>query len=124
MEGKMKKTAILLVLTVLMLLFATCPIWAEDTSSDASPRFAYDPGVVYSGLFNTNGIYYHNRSNPIWYSGLNQELDAVICRSARESFSRTGRWSGHFAPDSSCGDTSEPTEFAVGNWLNFRNANK
>ena len=118
----MKKTAILLVLTILMLLPAVCPTWAADTSSGASSGYAYDPDVVYDGPFNTNEIYYHNRRDPIWQRGLKQELDSVICRSARESFSRTGRWSGHFAPDSSCGDTSEPTEFAVGNWLNFSNA--
>lgn len=120
----MKKTAILVILTILMLLPATCPLWAADTSSGASPGYAYDSGVVYSGPFNTNGIYHNNRNNPKWYPGLNQELDAVICRAARESFSRTGRWSGNFDSDSSCLNTSEPIEYAVGNWLNFVTANK
>ena len=85
-------------------------------------RIRYNPTVVYEGDYLTNALYYHNRNNPVWRIGLKVELDRITCRPALESFRTTGLWGGHFQPDGSCGDTTEPTEWATGNWLNFNDA--
>ena len=109
----MKKLSVLIILVALILLSTATLLRAENA------QYPYNPSVVYSGSFRSNAIYFHNRRNPVWYLGIRQELDSIKCRAAQDSFSRTGRWSGHFEPDSSCGNTSEPTEWGVGNWLNF-----
>ena len=113
----MKKRTIITEISVLILLCTATLVLAENAA-----KIPYNPSVVYSGQFNSNAVYFHNRRNPVWYLGIKQELVAIKCRAAQESFMRTGRWGGHFEPDSSCGGTSEPTEWAVGNWLNFSGA--
>ena len=114
MEGDVKKFVIVTIMTALMQLSTATLLLAVIAPNP------YNPSVVYSGQFRSNAVYYHNRRNPLWYLGIQQELDAIKCRAAQDSFLMTGRWSGHFEADSSCGTTSEPTEWAVGNWLNFR----
>lgn len=82
----------------------------------------FNPAVVYSGPFNVKAIYYHNPGNPNWRVGVMKEIDLVSCRPALDSFRKTGTWKGHLKRDGSCGDTAEPVEWAVGNWLNFNSA--
>jgi hypothetical protein len=117
MEENVKQRTIITVMTALILFSTATLLLAENAA-----RSPYNPSVVYSGQFRSNAVYFHNRRNPVWYLGIKQELDVIKCREAQESFMRTGRWGGHFELDSSCGGTSEPTEWAVGNWLNFSGA--
>jgi len=111
------KKIVLFSIAITMILLSTITV-----PMAATIRNIYDPSIVYSGSFRTNAIYLHNRRNPVWYPGLKEELDFINCQAAQDSFRRTGRWSGHFGLKSSCGDTSEPTEWAIGNWLNFSGA--
>ncbi len=115
----MKKTVLATILTVLILLTTVSGLMAENSPESLFTRQAYNPAVVYNGSFRTNAIYFHNRRNPVWYPGLKEELDSINCKAAQDSFRKSGRWNGHFVQGSSCGETSEPTEWAVGNWLNF-----
>lgn len=96
------------------------------TANTATPqlldRVRYNPSVIYSGSHGINVIYYHNSRNPVWRVGINKDLNNLTCRFAQDSLRRTGLWMGHLLPDGSCGDTAEPVEWAVGNWMNFNAA--
>jgi hypothetical protein len=110
----MKKTRLFSILAALLLI-------SNATVAMAINFYPYNPAAIYNGKFSRNAIYYHNPKNPNWQLGLKKELNFITCRPALESLKNTGTWKGHFNPDGSCGPTSEPVEFAVGNWLNFSN---
>lgn len=95
---------------------------ANTPGTQIFDRVRYNPSVMYSGQFSRNAVYYHNPGNPVWRAGLKKEIDYISCRSAQDSLRRTGTWAGHLRVDGACGDTAEPVEWAIGNWLNFNNS--
>lgn len=112
---------------VLILLSYSVPAMADPASTGGRAflsRYSYDPAVVYAGTYGANILYYHNPRNPNWYRGFRKELDAVTCRPAIAGFRSTGTWKGHLNQDGSCGDTAEPVDWALGNWLNFDGSRK
>lgn len=101
-------------------ILATAPLPAAWGGADG-----YNPGQSYAGKYTVDVIYYRNRNNPNWYQGLNGTYPKnVLCMDALKHFSTDGKWSGHFKIDGSCGPTTEPSEFAVGNRLNFDDSQK
>ena len=80
----------------------------------------YNPAMTYEGKYTKDVVYLRNRNNPNWYQGRRGVYPQnVLCRDALRSFSINGKWKGHFRADGSCGSTAEPTEFALGNRLNY-----
>lgn len=92
---------------------------AANTQGKFFSRYVYDPAVSYAGNHVADVLYFHNPGNPTWRAVSKFRLNSIRCRSALESFRKTGTWEGHLKPDGSCGAEAEPVEWAVGNWLNF-----
>jgi len=87
---------------------------------ERSTKNVYNPSQVYTGSYEPDIVYYRPSQKTFWRRGLNDTFPAnVSCPGALKSLSRSGLWKGHFRPDGSCGPTDEPSEWAVGNRLNF-----
>lgn len=97
-------------------------IVAANTQGKFFSRYVYDPAVSYAGNHVADVLYFHNPGNPNWLAVSKLRLNSILCRSALESFRKTGIWEGHLKPDGSCGAEAEPVEWAVGNWLNFESS--
>lgn len=95
---------------------------AANTPSKFFSRYVYDPAVSYTGDHGADVLYFRNPGNPTWRAVSKFRLNSIVCRSALESFRKTGTWEGHLKPDGSCGAEAEPVEWAVGNWLNFESS--
>jgi hypothetical protein len=80
---------------------------------------SYDPAKVYPGSFGNNILYYRY-PNSSWRRGMEGTYpNAVACADALKHFKKSGLWQGHFGRGGVCGALGEPTEWAVGNRLNF-----
>jgi hypothetical protein len=103
-----------------LLLIAVTLVMSYASSSAWAGADGYNPALAYEGKYKKDVVYYKNPKNPNWYQGLNGEYPQnVLCRDALKHFSIEGMWMGHFNNDGSCGPTAEPTQFAVGNRLNY-----
>jgi hypothetical protein len=108
--------------TLLFAALAAATIMATSASAEvvSSPRQnIYDPAKVYPGSFGANVMYYRY-PNSYWRRGMAGTYpDVVACADALKHFKKTGLWQGHFGRGGVCGAPGEPTEWAVGNRLNF-----
>jgi hypothetical protein len=105
------------------LVFVSMPP-GEAKAADSGVKVlkgAYDPAKVYPGRYRPDMVYFRNSPrNHIWYRGINGDFPAgVLCSDAFVHFKKTGLWKGHLNPDGSCASPSEPSEWAVGNRLNY-----
>jgi hypothetical protein len=108
--------------TVMVLLsINTGPSLAEDIP--AILKRTYNPVVSYPGKFENSVLYFRNSNKSNWMRGeISRFPDAVSCHDAIVHINRTGLWKGHFKSDGSCGPTGEPTDWALGNRLNYEAA--
>ena len=91
-------------------------------SLGASPAIAelYNPGIIYPGPYTPEQLFYRNPKGEIWLRWTaNDFAKTVTCKSALKGLRLTGVWKGHLKPNGSCGSTAEPSDWAVGNWINF-----
>jgi hypothetical protein len=102
-------------------LIAASPLFAATQSTGgAALSSAYQPTLTYTGQYVPNMLYYRNSPAGKWQRGLKGLYSkGLSCSDALRNFGRTGRWWGHLMPDGSCGPTAEPSEWALGNRLNF-----
>ncbi len=102
-------------LVFLFLYFSYIDSYAAD-----NPFSGYDPSIIYKGPFVFNHVYYKNSPKSSWIRGLEGTFPGVVaCADALAHLKTRGVWKGHFNKDGSCGPTSEPVDWAVGNRLNF-----
>jgi hypothetical protein len=102
--------------SVLTLAAALC---GGGTAASAAGA-GYHPAQTYPGPYVPNVVYYRNCSTCPWQRGLSGLYSqGVKCSDALRNLGRTGRWWGHFKQDGSCGPIGEPSEFALGNRLNY-----
>lgn len=76
----------------------------------------YDPTHIYPGSYGASAVYYRETFRAKWRLGL---AGAVICPDALSRFKVSGLWKGHLKLDGSCGTPDEPSEWAMGNRLNY-----
>jgi hypothetical protein len=112
--------SILCTLLFAALAAATILVHSADAEGVPSSRQrSYDPAKVYPGRFGTDVLYYRYPNSP-WRRGMEGTYpNAVACADALKHFKKTGLWQGHFGRGGVCGAPGEPTEWAVGNRLNF-----
>jgi len=80
---------------------------------------SYNSSVTYTGSYDNSGLYYRNPGNPKWMVVLKNGIEGLKCSDAVKQLKRSGRWMGHLNSDNSCGPTAEPSEWALGNRINF-----
>ncbi|MDD2365510.1 MAG: hypothetical protein PHN84_05040 [Desulfuromonadaceae bacterium] len=88
-------------------------------------RVRYNPLVTYSGKFSRNAVYFHHSKNDSnWRRAFGKkDVDSIKCIATLNNLYNTGIWVGDLTRDGLCGpDRSEPVEWALGNWLNFKAA--
>ena len=87
----------------------------------AGPKpMGYDPAQLYTGPFGPSNVYYRETFRAKWRLGIPGTYpNAVTCPEALSRFKVSGLWSGHLKLDGSCGIADEPSEWAVGNRLNY-----
>lgn len=98
---------------VCALLAAT--IFGAGVAAGAGPT-PYDPTQIYSGPFGPSTVYYRESFRATWRLGV---TGGVTCPDALSHFKVSGLWKGHLKSDGSCGALDEPSEWAVGNRLNY-----
>jgi hypothetical protein len=102
-------------LLLVSMIVSTLPVTGAWAGADG-----YNSAQTYPGQYKADAVYYRNPKNPNWYQGLNGTYPKnVLCKDALNNFMSNGKWKGHFKADGSCGPTAEPSEFAVGNRINY-----
>ena len=97
--------------------------------SVSSPAFAegrkksveiYDPAIMYPGPYTPEQLFYRNPTGTIWIPWSKADFTRkVTCAGALKRLKKGGVWKGHLNQDGSCGPVAEPSDWAVGNWLNY-----
>ncbi len=111
---------ILNLMAAAMISTAFAPAALGADSAQPAKAAGYNPSLTYPGSYVPTTLYIrHSRLGP-WKRGFSRQYPkGISCRDALNSFGRSGLWNGHLKPDGSCGTLGEPTEWALGNRLNF-----
>jgi hypothetical protein len=82
----------------------------------------YNPKIVYSGNHGGNILFMKNSKQAPWrrIPGLDR-LRQVTCADALMHLQQEGTWQGHLNLDGSCGSLGEPSDWAMGNRINYDN---
>ena len=92
----------------------------SDKDRQSDKHGSYDPSVVYPGIYESERMYKVLAGPQAWAGNRHPErVGQVRCRDARTALERNGSWSGMLNADGECG-SGEPTDWATGNFLNFR----
>jgi hypothetical protein len=84
---------------------------------------AYDPLIVYPGDYQADALLFRNPGTMVWQTIPRLErLQNVSCKDALDHLTGEGKWQGHLRPDGSCGSRAEPSDWIMGNRLNFEDA--
>ncbi len=109
----------------LILVAAPRPILADDGGRPADRKDSYDPSLLYPGNYAPERLFYKNPNGTIWLPWLAGDFGKKVkCAGALKGFKRRGVWKGHLNQDGSCGPVAEPSDWAVGNWLNYVQSSK
>lgn len=80
----------------------------------------YDPAIMYPGPYTPEQLFYRNPTGTIWIPWSKADFSRkVTCSGALKRLRKGGVWKGHLNKDGSCGPVAEPSDWAVGNWLNY-----
>ncbi len=90
---------------------------------------AYNPRIVYTGRYKTDILFYKPSGSEYWKRLPRfDRLRYVKCSEALQQLNQAGLWKGSLSfKDGSCiavggsgaGPQDPPTEWALGNWLNY-----
>ena len=118
----MEKRSFILWLT-LMVLAATVVVAEPVIGQTPGVAGRYNPGTTYPGVYEKNTIYKKRSDGSLWRGNARpSQLYRVTCAEAQQSLGTNGMWTGNLNRDGSCGPSSEPAQWAVGNFLNFTEA--
>jgi hypothetical protein len=120
---KMKKMTIVL-LTVLVSCVLAGMLYAQQGVSGSTAKKGvalYDPKEIYPGDYKADMLLFKNGPKDLYWRSIPnlERLRRASCFAALDALNREGRWQGHLNLDGSCGNTSEPADWAVGNRLNY-----
>lgn len=83
-------------------------------------RKPYDPAIIYPGPYQPEQLFFRSPKGVVWLNWSNAVYTrSVKCRVALKSLKLTGFWQGHLKPGGACGTPSEPSDWALGNWINY-----
>ncbi|HTP05653.1 MAG TPA: hypothetical protein VMM54_10945 [Nitrospirota bacterium] len=93
----------------------------EPTGRGGTPGIVgpYNPAKQYAGSATSKGLFFKNPGSVYWQRVADDYLKRVKCPDAIDHLRRTGLWKGHLGQDGSCGPLDEPSDWAVGNRLNY-----
>ncbi len=93
------------------------------------PGEAYNPRIVYTGRYKTDILFYKPSGSEFWkHLPRFDRLRYVKCPLALQQLNQAGIWKGSLSfKNGSCiskgqpstGPSDPPTEWALGNWLNY-----
>jgi len=109
---------IFIIFAVLVSIMPNFPVSAENLGQ--YQKRGYNPSQVYSGSYEPEIVYYRPSQKTFWRRGLNGTFpENVNCPEALNSLMRGVLWKGRINLKGACRETDEPSEWAVGNRLNF-----
>ncbi|WP_306532956.1 hypothetical protein [Geobacter sp.] len=86
----------------------------------AGAREPYVPATIYPGPYEPEQLFYRSPNGVIWLRWSAKDFTkSVTCRGTLKSLKLTGVWQGHLKPNGACGSTAEPSDWALGNWINY-----
>lgn len=84
---------------------------------------AYDPLILYPGDYQADALLFRNPGSMVWQRIPRLDsLRQVSCRDALDHLKSEGKWQGHLRPGGSCGSLAEPSDWIMGNRLNYEDA--
>lgn len=79
----------------------------------------FNPLQQYAGSYTPKALFFKNPGSLYWQRVADNYLKRVKCSDAIDHLRRTGLWKGHLGQDGSCGPLDEPSDWALGNRLNY-----
>jgi hypothetical protein len=79
----------------------------------------YNPVQRYAGSYAPKALFFKNPGSIYWQRVADDFLKRVRCLNAMDHLRRDGFWKGHLKKDGSCGPLDEPSDWAIGNRLNY-----
>ena len=119
----MKRIAVFIFVSLMWILAAIVTAEPQDQKNTGPTIAAYNPNAVYTGTYVPELVYNKNSGASVWIRVTRLDrLRFISCDSALTGLRREGTWQGHLNADGSCGSSSEPSDWALGNWLNYRDS--
>jgi hypothetical protein len=118
----MRKIAMISLMVMMVLVIGAAGAVAAEPNRPGGEGRApvYIPKAIYPGDYNPDVLMYRNPGSDAWQRVHNLDrLRHVACRDALEQLQREGKWQGHLNPDGTCGSTAEPSDWILGNRLNY-----
>jgi hypothetical protein len=100
----------------MILAAADEPAGKGGATSKVSP---YNPAQQYAGSSTPKALFFKNPGSAYWQRVADNYLKRVKCPDAVDHLRMTGFWKGHLGQDGSCGPRDEPSDWAIGNRLNY-----
>jgi len=101
-------------------MFALILAGISTPASATEAREPYDPAIIYPGPYTPEQLFYRSPKGLVWLQWSAKDFTrAVTCRGTLKSLKLTGVWQGHLKPNGACGTPAEPSEWALGNWINY-----
>jgi hypothetical protein len=93
----------------------------EPTGTGGATRIVgpYNPAQQYAGSYTPKALFFKNPGSSYWQRVADNYLKRVKCPDAMDHLRRAGLWKGHLSQNGSCGPRDEPSDWAVGNRLNY-----
>ena len=92
----------------------------SDKGRQSDQHGSYDPSVVYPGIYESDQVYKMLAGPQTWAGSRRPaRVQHVTCRDARTALERKGLWNGALNAAGDC-RSGEPTDWAIGNFLNFQ----
>jgi len=109
-----------LILFGLVFVAGLVPVFADGGNRPAERKNSYDPVILYPGPYMPEQLFYRNPKGQVWLRWTTADFSRkVTCPGALKRLKRRGVWKGHLKPGGSCGSPAEPSDWAVGNWINY-----
>jgi hypothetical protein len=112
----MKKIVCLMLVVVPLILTVVA---VDESRAETRVNGGYDPKASYQGIYEKDRVYAKRHGADLWVgSAKPAKIYSVKCSSAAQSLG-SGIWIGNLNTNGTCGPAAEPTEWAMGNYLNF-----
>jgi len=119
-EGEVSMRIIWVIVFGFIFMAYSIPAFSAEGKQAEEKRVSYDAAIMYPGPYTPEQLFYKNPKGQVWLRWTTADFTkTVACSGALKRLKQRGVWQGHLKSDGSCGSPAEPSDWAVGNWINY-----
>jgi hypothetical protein len=118
----MKKILFVIVMIIVSGMSAVVLAQQAGQQGKGEKIAVYNPLYIYKGDYQPDVLLFKNPWSTDWQRLPKLDyLQKVTCQDALAALNKVGKWKGNLRMDGSCGSPAEPSDWAMGNRLNYEN---